>query len=442
MEVQAGRDRDPETDRERQAAQEEERHRGDGETERQGDGTNPRPRLSQKLQEGGPQTGAPPPQGWTPSRPGAPSPRPWSPRPHTVFVAWTLAHKDAPTRSATSHQGALVLQGLTLMLGCRGFQDETWSLSLGAPHSCYAALACTLCSRRRQRPVGCTQGRPSHSLGLLWGLSWGRWGPKGVSGPLLRPPFGAAAISVSICLQGRVCGLCGNFDDNALNDFTTRSQSVVGDALEFGNSWKFPAVPGRLVPRDPCTANPYRRSWAQKQCSITSNSATFSAPATAHVRSGPSGTGEGGMEVALGSPPPSEASCGRAGPRAPGETGPGGHQAAVVAQEPPRCLKPFSPAGGASQVLRGLRGATPAPATGATRSASARRWPPTPRPATMRVCVSWRTPGHLPWSILGPASQVAWGGCRGSRESTEWERRQGMSRAPLPRPGPGRRGGT
>ncbi|XP_015415651.1 PREDICTED: mucin-5AC [Myotis davidii] len=39
--------------------------------------------------------------------------------------------------------------------------------------------------------------------------------------------------------KGRVCGLCGNFDDNAVNDFTTRSQSVVGDALEFGNSWKF-----------------------------------------------------------------------------------------------------------------------------------------------------------------------------------------------------------
>ncbi|KAI4553479.1 hypothetical protein MJT46_016773 [Ovis ammon polii x Ovis aries] len=77
--------------------------------------------------------------------------------------------------------------------------------------------------------------------------------------------------------KGRVCGLCGNFDDNALNDFTTRSQSVVGDVLEFGNSWKFsPSCPDALAPRDPCTANPYRRSWAQKQCSII-NSATFSA---------------------------------------------------------------------------------------------------------------------------------------------------------------------
>uniref|UniRef100_A0A4W2H2W0 VWFD domain-containing protein n=1 Tax=Bos indicus x Bos taurus TaxID=30522 RepID=A0A4W2H2W0_BOBOX len=80
-----------------------------------------------------------------------------------------------------------------------------------------------------------------------------------------------------LSLQGRVCGLCGNFDDNALNDFTTRSQSVASDVLEFGNSWKFsPSCPDALAPRDPCTTNPYRRSWAQKQCSII-NSATFSA---------------------------------------------------------------------------------------------------------------------------------------------------------------------
>ncbi|CAO2583924.1 MUC5AC [Lemmus lemmus] len=77
--------------------------------------------------------------------------------------------------------------------------------------------------------------------------------------------------------KGRVCGLCGNFDDNAINDFTTRSQSVVGDMLEFGNSWKFsPSCPDAVVSKDPCTANPYRKSWAQKQCSII-NSATFAA---------------------------------------------------------------------------------------------------------------------------------------------------------------------
>ncbi|XP_070931979.1 mucin-5B [Macaca nemestrina] len=69
--------------------------------------------------------------------------------------------------------------------------------------------------------------------------------------------------------KGRVCGLCGNFDDHAINDFATRSRSVVGDALEFGNSWKLsPSCPDALAPKDPCTANPFRKSWAQKQCSI------------------------------------------------------------------------------------------------------------------------------------------------------------------------------
>uniref|UniRef100_A0A8C9DH94 VWFD domain-containing protein n=1 Tax=Prolemur simus TaxID=1328070 RepID=A0A8C9DH94_PROSS len=90
------------------------------------------------------------------------------------------------------------------------------------------------------------------------------------------------SVQLSPELKGRVCGLCGNFDDNALNDFTTRSQSVAGNALEFGNSWKFsPNCPDALAPRDPCTANPHRKSWAQKQCSII-NGATFAA-CHAHV---------------------------------------------------------------------------------------------------------------------------------------------------------------
>nr|XP_021532639.1 mucin-5AC [Aotus nancymaae] len=89
-------------------------------------------------------------------------------------------------------------------------------------------------------------------------------------------------ISLSPEFKGRVCGLCGNFDGNANNDFTTRSRSVVGDALEFGNSWKLsPSCPDAMVPKDPCTANPFRKSWAQKQCSIL-HGPTFAA-CHAHV---------------------------------------------------------------------------------------------------------------------------------------------------------------
>ncbi|KAM7114518.1 LOW QUALITY PROTEIN: mucin-5AC-like [Molossus nigricans] len=109
-------------------------------------------------------------------------------------------------------------------------------------------------------PVGDTEA----SLALLW--------DKKTSVFLrLSPEF-----------KGGVCGLCRNFDDNTINDFTTRSQSVEGDALEFGNSWKFsPTCPDALAPRDPCTANPHPKSWAQKQCSLI-NSPTFQA-CHAHV---------------------------------------------------------------------------------------------------------------------------------------------------------------
>ncbi|XP_026562220.1 mucin-5AC-like [Pseudonaja textilis] len=82
-------------------------------------------------------------------------------------------------------------------------------------------------------------------------------------------------IKLEAHFKGEVCGLCGNYDGNDINDFTTRSQSVIGDVLEFGNSWKVsPTCPDASGSRDPCTANPYRSSWAQRQCSII-HSKTF-----------------------------------------------------------------------------------------------------------------------------------------------------------------------
>uniref|UniRef100_A0A4W4E884 VWFD domain-containing protein n=1 Tax=Electrophorus electricus TaxID=8005 RepID=A0A4W4E884_ELEEL len=83
-------------------------------------------------------------------------------------------------------------------------------------------------------------------------------------------------IKLSPDFNGNVCGLCGNYDGNANNDFTTRSQEVVVDSLDFGNSWKFsPMCPEALAIQKPCTSNPYREAWAQKQCSII-NSNVFS----------------------------------------------------------------------------------------------------------------------------------------------------------------------
>ncbi|XP_041075179.1 mucin-2-like [Polyodon spathula] len=76
-------------------------------------------------------------------------------------------------------------------------------------------------------------------------------------------------IKLSPSFQGHVCGLCGDYDGNGQNDFTTRSQAVVVNAQEFGNSWKVsPSCPDAKITRDPCVSNPYRQSWAQKQCSL------------------------------------------------------------------------------------------------------------------------------------------------------------------------------
>uniref|UniRef100_A0A3Q4BJW7 VWFD domain-containing protein n=1 Tax=Mola mola TaxID=94237 RepID=A0A3Q4BJW7_MOLML len=75
--------------------------------------------------------------------------------------------------------------------------------------------------------------------------------------------------------QGQVCGLCGNYDGNSKNDFTTRSHETVTDVVKFGNSWKakFSCVDANTT-GDPCSSNPYREAWSQKQCSIIS-SVTF-----------------------------------------------------------------------------------------------------------------------------------------------------------------------
>nr|XP_020512547.1 mucin-5AC-like [Labrus bergylta] len=83
-------------------------------------------------------------------------------------------------------------------------------------------------------------------------------------------------IKVSPQFQGKVCGLCGNYDGNSQNDFTTRSLDVVADVLEFGNSWKVSSnCPNAQSIKDPCASNGYRASWAKRQCSII-NSVTFS----------------------------------------------------------------------------------------------------------------------------------------------------------------------
>ncbi|KAF4094913.1 hypothetical protein G5714_023991 [Onychostoma macrolepis] len=74
--------------------------------------------------------------------------------------------------------------------------------------------------------------------------------------------------------KGKVCGLCGNFDDNANNDFVKHNGEVVTDPEDFGNSWKVdPKCQDNTNMMDSCThqINQHRLSLAERRCIIIKN---------------------------------------------------------------------------------------------------------------------------------------------------------------------------
>ncbi|KAM9774698.1 SCO-spondin [Syngnathus typhle] len=78
-------------------------------------------------------------------------------------------------------------------------------------------------------------------------------------------------VRLAAHLRGNVGGLCGNFDGDTENDFTTRQGIVESTAELFGNSWKVsPSCPDVADQdlRDPCTVNLHRVPWARKKCGI------------------------------------------------------------------------------------------------------------------------------------------------------------------------------
>ncbi|XP_074919520.1 SCO-spondin-like [Chelonoidis abingdonii] len=71
--------------------------------------------------------------------------------------------------------------------------------------------------------------------------------------------------------QGRVAGLCGNFDGDTENDFTSRQGVVEPTSDLFGNSWRVSLLCPEVNNEDfehPCIANAHRGTWARKRCSI------------------------------------------------------------------------------------------------------------------------------------------------------------------------------
>lgn len=72
-------------------------------------------------------------------------------------------------------------------------------------------------------------------------------------------------------MQGKVCGLCGDFNDNPNNDFTLRSRDVVTGSLDFGNNWRLKESCSRSAlnaSSDMCEVHQGRKAGAIRQCSI------------------------------------------------------------------------------------------------------------------------------------------------------------------------------
>ncbi|XP_067236751.1 uncharacterized protein [Chanodichthys erythropterus] len=79
--------------------------------------------------------------------------------------------------------------------------------------------------------------------------------------------------TVHIILQpqhmGEVCGLCGNFNGNGKDDFTTQGSLQTTNLMEFVDSWKvLSRCPDSAPDFDPCFETPNRVAWAKRECSI------------------------------------------------------------------------------------------------------------------------------------------------------------------------------
>ncbi|XP_059843518.1 mucin-2-like isoform X2 [Hypanus sabinus] len=80
------------------------------------------------------------------------------------------------------------------------------------------------------------------------------------------------SITLDSRWKNRVCGLCGNFNDDVSDDMTTKGNSLVSNAVVFGNSWKSMTCSDTVNQTSPCERNPYCSAWSLRKCDIIKNS--------------------------------------------------------------------------------------------------------------------------------------------------------------------------
>ncbi|XP_067901966.1 otogelin-like [Heterodontus francisci] len=68
--------------------------------------------------------------------------------------------------------------------------------------------------------------------------------------------------------QGKLSGLCGNFDMKTANEMRTPDHMESPNPQEFGNSWTAVECANSPDIRNPCNVNPFRESFAKKECGI------------------------------------------------------------------------------------------------------------------------------------------------------------------------------
>nr|XP_040030155.1 mucin-19-like [Gasterosteus aculeatus aculeatus] len=110
-----------------------------------------------------------------------------------------------------------------------------------------------------------------HTLGLYIVISVPS---KGIT--LIWDKHTRITVELAGSWKNRVCGLCGNFDSNEMNDLSI-SGSSVSSPMAFGNCWKVQTPPCSDVTTDifPCERNSYCAAWAQQRCLILTGE-TFS----------------------------------------------------------------------------------------------------------------------------------------------------------------------
>ncbi|XP_067949762.1 kielin/chordin-like protein [Watersipora subatra] len=156
-------------------------------------------------------------------------------------------HDDRDTESVSWIKGAIVVAGnLRIRLG-QGLWAEVNGVNVTFPFQHSSALVIRL--------LPTTLVLQSDSLGFKFTWDGAAYGE----------------VEVDSKLKGKLCGLCGNFNDNQKDELTLRDGTVVNSHSRFGDSWKVEGSQCSAVTTDvnPCDVAGYDvKKKAIEQCAI------------------------------------------------------------------------------------------------------------------------------------------------------------------------------